>query len=161
MVFIWNPARTVWISLEYPHSHRLTLMVNVLQLQSMLQLEGPKATLTCFLQSSPQPQNPLPETLFPLPRPDSYSLCALLYLECIVNTVNANMVLQDKKQLWTEVKCKVVLYMTCTWAQSDGAQAFQKNGTLDWHVISFDGLVLKNCTGEKISTHPQICVDVY
>lgn len=51
--------------------------------------------------------------------------------------------------------------MTCTWEQSDGAQAFQKNGTLDWHVISFDGLVLKNCTGEKISTHPQICVDVY
>lgn len=77
-------------------------MVNVLQLQSMLQLEGPKATLTHFLQkralaakscASAQLQNtvstPRLRLLFPL--------CPL-YFERIVNTVNANMVLEDKKQ---------------------------------------------------------------
>lgn len=108
VVFIWNPASTVWPGLEYPHGHRLTLMVNVLQLQSMLQLEGPKATLTHFLQSKPQPQKPSAST--PLQNTISTPKCWLLFppcplfVECIVNTVNANMILKDKKQLWIEVK---------------------------------------------------------
>lgn len=139
VVFIWNPASTICPGLDYPHSHKLTLMVNVLQLHSMLQLEGPKATLTHFLQkqalaakscASARLQNtvstPRLRLLFPL--------CPL-YFECIVNTVNANMVLEDKKQFWIEVKCpEGCCLRDVVWLQSDGTQAFgfffffKKNG---------------------------------
>lgn len=109
-LFIWNPARTVWprccgIS---PQPQR-ALVFNVLQLQCGAQTRGPKATLTHFLFSKPQLQtsaasffgsknsasNPEPRLSVPL--------CPL-YLQRIVNTVNANMVLQDRKQLQAEVK---------------------------------------------------------
>lgn len=103
-------------------------MFNVLQLQSMLKPEAPKATLTHFLLSKPQLQKstasdplqnsvstPKPRLLFPL--------CPL-YLQCIVNTVNANMALQDKKQLWTEVKHWDVVCMTCSWLET-----FQRCGS--------------------------------
>lgn len=177
MVFIWNPACTVWPGLENPYGHRLTLMVNVLQLQSMLQLEGPKATLTHFLQSKPQPQKPTASTQ--LQNTVSTPKCRVLfpmcplYLECIVNTVNANMILQDKKQLWTEVKCWVVVCMTCSWLQSDGAQASPKNdfsgSVCDWFwwfYICCAGekmfMVLK--TGEKtvygFENH-HVCTDMF
>lgn len=110
-------------------------MFNVLQLQSMLKPEAPKATLTHFLLSKPQLQKstasgplqnsvstPKPRLLFPL--------CPL-YLQCIVNTVNANMALQDKKQLWTEVKRWDVVCMTCSWLET-----FQRYGC-SWYDCSW------------------------
>lgn len=74
-----------------------------------LKPEAPKATLTHFLfgktsaadvrcqrpGSKNSASNPEPRLLFPL--------CPL-YLQRIVNTVNANMALQDRKQLRVEVK---------------------------------------------------------
>lgn len=97
----------------------------------MLKPEAPKATLTHFLLSKPQLQKstasdplqnsvstPKPRLLFPL--------CPL-YLQCIVNMVNANMTLQDKKQLWTEVKCWDVVCMTCSWVET-----FQRYGS-SWY----------------------------
>lgn len=85
-------------------------MFNVLQLQRGAQTKGPQgyshtlplqqtsaADVRCQLPGSKNSaSNPEPRLLFPL--------CPL-YLQRIVNTVNANLVLQDRKQLRAEVKC--------------------------------------------------------
>lgn len=164
-MFIWNPASPVWSGLEYPHGHRLALMFNVLQLQSMLKLEALKASIT---HSKPELRNPLPvlssKTLFLLPNRLLFPLCPL-YLECIVNMVNANMGLQDKKQLWSQVKCSVVVCVMCSWLQCDGGRHFRRMFSLG--MIGFDSFTFVLLKGAWFmwwfgkSSHVQLCLNEY